>query len=181
MGTFLGTCVKGGFVLSNDKNFSRLVQDYKKALEDGRLQLTYEKLVKFVMALKAYGEKVYGRHYAFGSVSPGYLDFTYFPFADDFLRDQKLRFGIVLNHKTMAFELWLMGQNAGIQKRYWEVLKDSKWNEGIMVMPKYSVLETVLVSDPDFNQLDELKAEVVSKGIGVAETIVTFLKMEEKI
>ena len=38
-------------------------------------------------------------------------------FINEFLRERKLRFGIVLNHEKMKFELWLMGQNAGIQKK----------------------------------------------------------------
>lgn len=45
-----------------------------------------------------------------GNISSGYMDYSYFPFTTtDFLRTHKLRFGAVLNHPQMRFELWLMG------------------------------------------------------------------------
>lgn len=41
----------------------------------------------------------------------------------------------------MRFELWLMGQNASVQEKYWELLKNTDWNKDIEAMPLYSVLE----------------------------------------
>ena len=67
-----------------------------------------------------------------------------FSFFNDYLRDKKLRFGIVLNHSKMRFELWLMGQNKEIQKRYWDMLKTSPWNQGRSTKPQYAELEIVL-------------------------------------
>nr|WP_260256589.1 hypothetical protein [Elizabethkingia miricola] len=64
-----------------------------------------------------------------------------------------------------------MGQNAGIQKAYWELLKNSSWNKGKTKMPKYSILEAVLTDTPDFNNLKELtriievQAEYVSEAV----------------
>lgn len=34
----------------------------------------------------------------------------------------------------MQFELWLMGQNASIQKEYWEIFKDTNWNKDIKIL-----------------------------------------------
>lgn len=56
------------------------------------------------------------------------MDYTYFAFYDEYLRSQQLRFGIVLNHHQMQFELWLMVQNAERQIFYWEKLKELEWN-----------------------------------------------------
>lgn len=79
--------------------------------------------------------------YSTGNISLGHLDYTYFPFFNTYLRQHKLRFGIVLNHMEMRFELWLMGQNASVQEKYWELLKNTDWNKDIEAMPLYSVLE----------------------------------------
>ena len=155
-----------------DKTFNDYVSIYKEQLEKGDIQVAYKRLVNYVMALRASFEAAFTDVYSFGNVSPGYMDFTYFPFHDTFLRSKKLRFGIVFNHEKVRFELWLMGQNAEIQKHYWELLKTSKWNENVPAMPKYSVLEAVLVEAPDFNDLDGLTAEIL-KGAGVLAKEIT--------
>ena len=104
------------------------------------------------------------------------MDFTYFPFFNDALRHKKLRFGIVLNHAEMRFELWLMGQNADVQAAYWAHLKTSVWNHGREKMPRYSVLEVVLVTHPDFEDAEALNAEISGKALRVAEEIIRYLE-----
>ena len=51
----------------------------------------------------------------------------------------------------MRFELWLMGQNASVQEKYWELLKNTDWNKDIEAMPLYSVLEVCLEDHIDFS------------------------------
>lgn len=155
------------------------VAAYKTQLENGDIQIAYEQLIKFVMKVKACFEKTFPTQYTYGNVSPGYLDFTYFPFSDTFLRNKKLRYGIVLNHRQMRFELWLMGRNAKIQKQYWALLKSSKWNADQPTMPQYSVLEVVLVDTPDFDDLDELAAQIVRNANIFAEEITQYIKSIE--
>jgi hypothetical protein len=70
-----------------------------------------------------------------------------FSFDNEYLRGEKLRFGIVQNHSEIRFELWLMGQNKEIQNRYWDVLKASKWNEGRAKKPQYAELEAVIEAE----------------------------------
>ena len=41
------------------------------------------------------------------SIVKGYMDYTYFYFTNDYLKNQKLKLGLVLNHKEMRFEIWL--------------------------------------------------------------------------
>lgn len=162
-----------------EKKRSSYISVYKKHLEAGEIQIAYEALVKYVMSLKAHCEKVFANQYSFGNVSPGYLDFTYFPFFDDYLRSEKLRFGIVLNHREMRFELWLMGQNAEIQKKYWALLKDSPWNQHRTTMPKYSVLEAVLVELPDFDHLDDLTLKIEQTAASISNEILEYMKAFE--
>ncbi|WP_312501949.1 DUF7000 family protein [Lacrimispora sp.] len=165
--------------MDKSKSLNDYITVYKEILEQGDIQIAYESLRKYVMTLKAQFSKKLSDKYSLGNVSPGYMDFTYFPFFDSFLRSRKLRFGIVLNHKDVRFELWLMGQNAEDQRNYWELLKDAKWNKGRSVMPRYSVLEVVLVEAPDFNDLDTLSAEIINRGISVTEEIQDFIKRIE--
>jgi hypothetical protein len=149
---------------------------YKEQLARGDIQVAYRALLRYVMRLRAHCEKAFPAHYTCGNVSPGYMDFTYFPFFNDALRRKKLRFGIVLNHAEMRFELWLMGQNADVQAAYWAQLKTSVWNHGREEMPRYSVLEVVLVTHPDFEDAEALNAEISGKALRVAEEIIRYLE-----
>ena len=76
----------------------------------------------------------------------------------------------------MRFELWLMGQNASVQEKYWKLLKDTDWNKDKKVMPQYSVLEVCLENDIDFSHKDLMTDKIFNSAISLAERIQDFLK-----
>lgn len=161
------------------KTLNDYVAIYGEQLRKGDIQKAYMGLMKYTLQLKTELSKSLSNEYTFGNVSQGYMDYSYFPLFNEYLRDRKLRFGIVLNHEKLRFELWLMGQNAVVQDRYWEVLKSTKWNEKQVNKPKYSVLELVLVDKPDFTQLNVLTNEIEKETICSIEEIVKYLKNNE--
>ena len=71
--------------MERNKSLNEYIAAYKGLLEQGDIQIAYENLCKYVMTLKAHFSKKFSDRYSFGNVSPGYMDFTYFPFFDDFL------------------------------------------------------------------------------------------------
>lgn len=158
------------------KNFNQYVSIYKETLSKGDIQKAYAGLVKYILTLKAYYSKNMPDEYSFGNISQGYMDYTYFPFFNDFLRDKKLRFGIVLNHEKVRFELWLMGQNAEVQKEYWGLLKSTKWNKDKIAMPRYSVLEVIIADNPDFDRLDILTQSIQEEATKFTAEIINYLK-----
>lgn len=163
-----------------DKKFNYYVSIYKKEIEKGDIQVAYENLIKYVMSLKIKCEKSFSKEFSFGNTAPGYMDITYFSFVNKFLLNKKLRFGIILNHKKMQFELWLMGRNAEIQKKYWDLLKDTKWNKEQLIMPKYSILEVVLSDEPNFDNLESLDNEIVNNAIDISREIMDYIGCLEK-
>lgn len=159
------------------KNFSNYIAIYKEQLEKGDIQKAYTGLVRYVSNLKTHLSKTMINDFSFGNISQGYMDYTYFYFFNDFLRERKLRFGIVLNHEKMRFELWLMGQNAEVQSHYWDLLKQTKWNKKRSIKPKYSELEVVLVENPDFDDLDTLTAKIEKEVVNYLNEIIDYLKV----
>lgn len=118
----------------------------------------------------------FSTQYKTGNISFGYLDYTYFSFYNQYLRNHKLRFGIVLNHEKLQFELWLMGQNADVQRKYWEILKNSVWNGNRKKMPKYSILEIVLENQIDFSNKDNMTQNIMKHSVTLALEIQEYLK-----
>lgn len=151
------------------------VTAYKACIESGEIPSTYERLIKLVMRLRVEFEKQLPAGWSVGNVSPGYLDFTYFPFFSQSLRAQKLRFGVVLNHQRLRFELWLMAQNRPEQVRWWELLKATRWNGSVAQMPRYSVLEVPLTAPDDFLDRDALVEKVYRAAWKETELILAHL------
>lgn len=144
---------------------------YKEQLRYGYIRTAYLTLTNYVAELKA----KFPPQYKTGNISFGYLDYTYFPVFNPFLRNQKLRFGVVLNHEKMQFEFWLMEQNADVQRAYWELLKNSVWNSNRKEMPKYSILEVVLEDQMDFRDKETMTQNIISRSVSLALEIQEYL------
>lgn len=140
---------------------------YKKAFASGEIQQTYQSLVGIVQALRTEFYKQYKGELTVANVLHGYIDFTYFYLQNAYLKQQKLKLAIVLNHQQVHFELWLLGQTKDVQLSYWKKLKDVKWVNK-EVMPEYSIFEIVMLANPDFDNLKALSDST----LGVFENLV---------
>lgn len=165
--------------MNNLQSLNEYISTYKKQLEQGDIRVAYEHLRKYVMVLKTHFKNQFADKYCFGNVFPGYMDYTYFYFFDDYLRNKKLRFGVVLNHSKMRFELWLLGQNAEVQDKYWKLLKNTEWNQSRTDRPQYSVLEAVLIETPDFDNQDALTNEISERVMCVINDVKDYIKSIE--
>ena len=155
-----------------EKKISESIELYKQQLAQGDIQRAYMALMRYMGELRAN----FPKEYKVGNISFGYLDYTYFPCSNEYLRSRKLRFGVVLNHQKMQFELWLMGQNESLQKEYWNKLKNSKWNESVSERPQYSVLEVCLNDNVDFEKKEDMTKCIFEHALLYSEEIQEYLK-----
>lgn len=162
--------------MSTVKDLNKYVSVYKEQLKKGDILIAYNELVKFVMNLRTDFINDFANQYSFTGILHGYLDYTYFYYTNDFLKSKKLKLGLVLNHLEMRFEIWLLGNTKVVQKEYWELLKSSKWNEDRNEMPKYSIIETSIIKDPNFNDLNNLKHRIEENMSSVSNEILNYLK-----
>lgn len=161
------------------KNLNHYVAIYKNQLDKGDILIAYKQLVKFVRKLRVDFKKNLSDQYSFTGILHGYIDYTYFYYSNDFLKSKKLKFGLVLNHLEMRFEIWLLGNTLNIQKEYWNLLKDSKWNKDREEMPKYSILESIIVEEPNFDNLSSLAEKIEKRLIEESDEIIDKIKMLE--
>ena len=158
------------------KNLNDYLAIYQEQLEKGDIRKAYDGLVNFMMKLKNIFSKSLSNNFSFGGIFKGYMDYTYFYFFNDYLKSSKLKFGLVLNHKEMRFEIWLLGQTKDIQKKYWNLLRKNKWNKDKNIMPKYAILEAIIIEKPDFNNLDLLCKNIEINLVKVSNEIIIELK-----
>lgn len=158
-------------------DLNQYIAIYKAQLAEGNIQKAYAVLVKYMMKLRSVFNNNHADKFKVGNILQGYMDFTYFYFSTDYLAKQKLKFALVLNHQQMRFEVWLLGRTSDIQKKYWNLLQATKWVKDKTEMPKYAVIESVVVEHPDFNHLELLTAQIESRVIEVADKIINDLKV----
>jgi hypothetical protein len=158
------------------KDLNFYVDAYKEQLKKGNIQEAYTGIVKYVTRLGTILSKNLAESYSFGGLFQGYMDYTYFYYSNDFLKKKKLKMGLVLNHTKMQFELWLLGQTIPIQEKYWEYFKTTKWNKNRLTKPQYSILEAVIIENPNFNDLDSLSRQIEDNLVRVTKEILQDIK-----
>lgn len=147
--------------------FHEYIEEYRKQLEKGVIQKAYRGLMEYIMDLHAYLKKKYPEHYVSG-IYNGYMDMTFFQFTPNTLHDRKLKVAIIFAYDAFRFEIWLAGHNKVVQDRYWKLFRESGWVK-YRVVPSTkgadSIMEHVLVEDPDFNDLDALTKRIEKEAL----------------
>ena len=153
-------------------DIQKSLEIYKEQLSNGFIQTAYIALTKYVAELKG----KFPPNYSTSNIGFGYLDYTYFYFKNDYVKNKSLKFALVLNHEKMQFELWLCARTVDVQKQYWNLLKDSEWNKKTNQMPKYSALEVVLDTQIDFHDKDNMTLSIIDQTTSLSSEIQKYLE-----
>jgi len=161
------------------KSFSDSVNEYKKQLDKGDIQIAYRGLLEYMMGLKNFFKNKYPDFSVPCSLYQGYMDMTYFALFPEDLKRRKLKIAIVLIHDKMKLEIWLSGINKQIQTKYWNILKSKDLN--IYQLPKTlkgadSIIEYVLTDNPDFNDPEALTRQIESGTLKFIKDIKELIK-----
>lgn len=159
------------------ESLNHQIKVYRTQLKKGEIQKAYKGIMTFMSGLSSYLEKKHTDFVSSGLYF-GYMDMTYFAFTPSELKNKKLKIAIVYLHVEGRFEAWLGGANRKIQADYINKLKNMNLTHYKLstVMPGVdSIIETILVEDPDFDHPDELMIQIEHKTIEFAQDIVTIL------
>jgi hypothetical protein len=163
---------------SNMESFPEYINEYKKQMEKRIINKAYKGLMEYILDLRTYFKNKYPDYFVSGSIYFGYMDMTYFSFYPKSLGDKKLKIAIVLIHESMRFEVWLAGYNKQVQSKYWKMIKESNWNKYHLVSTTKgadSILEHILVDNPDFSDLDALTKQIEKATLKFIRDVESFL------
>ena len=150
---------------------------YKKQLDNGQIQRAYRGILSFMSSLKTYLNQDYP-DYTAGALYPGYMDMSYFSFTPPELKRKKLKLAIVYLHEKGIFEIWLSANNRKIQADYIRQLqgKNIKGYKLSEVCPGVdSIIESILVEQPDFDRPDDLKAQIKNNTLKFSDDVISIL------
>lgn len=160
------------------ESFSEHMHEYRKQLQKGAIQKAYRGLMEYIMNLRTHFQNKYPDYFVSGSIYYGYMEMTYFSLIPESLKQRKLKAAIVFLHEAFRFEVWLAAYNKQVQARYWKLLKDSGWDKYRIVPTTKgadSILEHVLVDNPDFSDLDALTQRIETQTLQFIQDVEGFL------
>jgi hypothetical protein len=94
-----------------------------------------------------------------------------------------LKVAIVFIHDTFRFEVWLAGYNKQVQTKYWKLVKESDWNKYHIPLTTKgvdSIIEYILVENPDFSDLDTLTKQIERGTLKFIKDVENFLSKHSK-
>ena len=166
------------------KSLNKYIQEYKKQLEKGDIQVAYQGLMNYMSKLRLHFKKSYPYYSVAGHSYHGNMDLTFFSFSPPKLSNKKLKLVLVFVHQPMQFEIWLCGANKQIQAKYWKWFKEGEWNKyTIPATTKnvYSIMEFVMVKHPDFDHLNILTEQIEHEALNFIQDVENFLVELEEI
>jgi hypothetical protein len=163
------------------ESFQETVDEYRKQMEKGKIQVAYKGLMEYIMGLRTHLKTKYPDYSVSGSIYFGYMDMTYFSFFPESLKQRGLKVAIVFIHQTCRFEIWLAGYNKQVQAQYWKLFKTSGWNKYQIISTiegADSIIEYRLTENPDFNDLDALTKQIEDAALRFIKDIEAFLSLQ---
>ena len=76
------------------------MQEYKRQLEKGAIQVAYKGLMEYIMELRTHLHNKYPDYFV-SSVYYGYMDMTYISFFPKSLKDRNLKVAVVFIHQVL--------------------------------------------------------------------------------
>jgi len=135
--------------------FADDMQEFHEQLKKESIQRAYRGLMQFMLDLKTHLAKKYPDFSVPGGLYQGFV------------------------YEAFRFEVWLSAVNKQVQAKYWQVIKDSGW-EQFQLVPTIegqdAIIEHILVDNPDFrdpNALTKQIEEGTSKFIAAIETFLS--------
>ena len=146
-------------------SLNKHIHEYRLQLIKGHIQKAYKGIMTFMSGMKSHLEKNYPDHLT-SALYFGYMDMSYFAFTPPSLKAKKLKIAIVYLHEQGRFEVWLGGSNRKIQVEYIERLSHKNLGKYKLsqVSPGVdSIIESILVEHPKFNNLEQLEMHIEKK------------------
>ena len=157
------------------------MNELRMQLRTGAIQKAYKALLSYMMELRTRFKNKYPS-YSISGLYQGYLDMTYFAIVPPSLKQRDLKIAIVFNYEAFRFEAWLAGTHRQVQRKYWELFRDSRWTEYRIVTPAKgvdSIIECNLAEDFDFGDLDSLTASIEENAVEFIDDVERFLSDHE--
>lgn len=163
-------------------SFQNQMLEFHNQLKKGLIQTAYRGLIEFMSRLRNRFGTRYPELLVPGSLYQGFMDMTYFSIVTDKLKTRDLKFAVVFLYDAFRFEIWLSAKNKQMLASCWEAIHKSSWDKYKLVKPAPgvdSVLEHILVDQPDFQDLEALSQQIEDGALIFIRDVEAFLSKND--
>ena len=100
-----------------------LLSGYKELLRTTNIVECYQEFIKLFRYVRVVLEKSMPEYKFQGSIVENGMDYSYFLFTNDHLKEKGLKIAVVFVHREFLFKVWLSGFNRKYQSKYYDLLK----------------------------------------------------------
>ena len=153
------------------------VQELQRRLGEGAIQRAYQAIVSYMSHLRAVFTTQQGERLVSG-LYQGYFDMTYFALFPDVLKKRDLKLAIVFNYHTFRFEVWLAARNRRVQRRYYELFRNSNYDKHRLIKPAIgidAIVEAVLAAEFSLEDQEHLTSCIIKSARSFERDMVEFL------
>ena len=129
------------------------LEELRRNLGEGSVPRAYLAIITYMSGLRT--ELAAREGWSVTGLYQGYFDMTYFPVVTPALKAHDLKLAVVFDYQAFGFQVWLAARNRTVQRRYWELMRDSGWPAATLVEPAAGVDAIVAVHVADAFALDE--------------------------
>ncbi len=146
---------------------------YTAQIRQGVVPQVFRTIVDFMEKLKRYFDTVI-YDYEVGTITEGFLDYTYFSFSDDFLKSRGLKCLILIDHSVLDIETWIIGKSKRVNDEYIERFSNTPLRDREDHNRRYAA--RVIVDDsPSFKTNLEYMAFVVDRATKAAASLKSYI------
>ena len=141
------------------------IDEYEKIIKTTQLQKGYQEFIKLFRYLRNRLQSEMPEYMFSSGIVENNMDYSYFQFTNNVLKDLRLKIVIVFLHAEFKYEIWLSGYNRKTQSTYYEKLKKEKLVFELTKDPcrlDY-ILKEPLINDPDCSDIEKMFSTIKSK------------------
>ncbi|MFD1031378.1 DUF7000 family protein [Metaplanococcus flavidus] len=145
------------------ESLSKSLYEYGELLKVTDLQKAYKSLMQYIKELRRYFKEKYPEYEVSANLYLGYLDLTFFTITSKLAQQNQLKYMVVFRHDKMQFEVWLSGRNRAVMSKYHRKFSGHRMNKHSLTADDKgmsSIIETIVVEKPDFDNMTELTNQI---------------------
>lgn len=100
-----------------------LLDEYKRFIQTTNLEKAYQEFISLFRYVRIQLEKQLQEYHFQGNIVENAMDYSYFQFTNENLKQHGLKIAVVFAHREFRFEVWLSGFNRKTQCKYYNMLK----------------------------------------------------------
>jgi len=134
--------------------------------------------MSYIKELRTHFNKKHEHEFTLGKTNRSSKDYSYFSLTPEDLKQVKLKFVLILDHKKNGCVICLSGQNKAIRKKYWNLLMENDWKKYHLadaIDNSLMIVDHTIAEKADFRNTKDLTQQIEKEALIFIKELRKFL------